>query len=47
VLRPVPRGPMREAFSFKQPIRTKADSAARDFARKFAREYRRANGATT
>jgi hypothetical protein len=43
VLKPVPGGPAREALSFKQPIRTKAEAAARDFARKFAREYRKAN----
>ena len=44
VLKRAGSGPMREAMSFKQPIRTKADTAARDFVRKFAKEYRRANG---
>jgi hypothetical protein len=43
VLKRAPSGPMREAVSFKQPIRTRNDTAARDFVRKFAREYRRAN----
>jgi hypothetical protein len=44
VLKPVERGPMREALTFKQPIRTKADTAARDFVRRFAKEFRRVNG---
>ncbi len=44
VLKPVKDGPMREALSFQQPIRTKAESAAGDFARKFAKEYRKVNG---
>ena len=43
VLKPVAAGPSREIISFKQPIRTRAEATVRDFVRKFAKEYRKAN----
>ena len=43
VVKPAPPGPSREILTFKQPIRTKVEATARDFVRKLAKEYRKAN----
>ena len=45
VLRHIHGGPAREVIAFRQPIRTKAESTARDFVRKLAKEYHKANTA--
>lgn len=43
VLRRVAAGPDREIIQFRQPIRMKAENTARDFVRKLAKEYHKAN----
>lgn len=43
VLRPAGDGTFREIFDFRQPVWSTYDRAARDFVRKFSKEFRREN----